>query len=206
MTRGANARRAIFRSSVPSPSPSGRLEREGRMYRKRLAAFILTGCLLTSTGCTTPSSGSGLFGLGLFSNCCRHGSSSGGTAMAAPAPVSGSAYMGGVHCPCSHQGGGESIYHPAVMSSGVSAPVSGGMVMGDMAPPPSFPGHVVNPQFPVTTQGVPPGQTFIPGSVPGSAPSTPPRIQPVPQAPPGFTPSGAVMPPSAPPQTWVPPH
>ena len=134
--------------------------RKSLMYRKRLAALTMTGCLLSSVGCSTPSSGSGgLLGFGLFSGCCH--SSSGGSSRSASAvtatPVVG--YSGGADCPCSHQGGGAGVFHPAVLSQGMgAAPItSGPVMMGDagMAAP-VLPQQFQGQPIPVTTQGVPP--------------------------------------------------
>jgi hypothetical protein len=178
------------------------------MYRKRLAALIMTGCLLPAVGCSTPSSGSGgLLGFGLFSGCCH--SSSGGSSRSASAvtatPVVG--YSGGADCPCSHQGGGAGLFHPAVLSQGMGgAPItSGPVMMGDagMAAPVIAPQQFQGQPIPVTTQGVPPnmnapmfpGGTYPgPSTLPAPVQGQPPRIQPVPQAPMGVMPSTAIAP------------
>src|SRR5438874_2164771 len=114
------------------PSRADDRKKEESMYRKRLAALVMTGCLLTSVGCSTTSSGSGPLGLGLFSgHCCGHSSSGSGgvvgrlfgSSSASPVaatPVAGAAFAGSVDCPCSHHGGGEGIFHPAVLSQGVT--------------------------------------------------------------------------------------
>jgi len=131
------------------------------MDRKKLAAFIMTGCLFTSVGCSSTGSSTGTSsGGGLFSGSCGHGSGGGllsrmfgggGNANTAATPVayagsmggSMSGGMGGVDCPCSNQGGGEGMFHPAVMSGsitgGMPAMSGGGPVTGDMGGPQNFP-------------------------------------------------------------------
>ena len=173
------------------------------MLRKRLAALVLTGCMLSSVGCST--SGGGLFsggsgGGGSGAHCCGGGLfsrmwGSGSSASAPVMPVSSGAYAGGysggsggIDCPCSHQGGNAGMFHPAVMSQGG---MPSGSVVGDMQgqsyPIQQFQQFQGQP-VPVTTPGVPPG-------VPGQ--NQPPRIQTLPMTPSGVAPSGG-MAPSAP--------
>ncbi len=196
------------------------------MYRKRLAALIMTGCLFSGLGCSmfgssAPSTSGGLFSGG----CCGHTSSSGGglfsrmrgsgSAPVAAMPVTGGAYAGGssmggyggVDCPCSHQGGNEGMFHPAILSQGGG--MSSGQVMGDMVPSQGIPVQTMpaqgypNQQF----QGQPGGQMTYPGVPPNTQPMVPnpnpaPRIQPIPQAPMGMAPTSGM---GAVPSTWNPP-
>jgi hypothetical protein len=186
--------------------------KEESMYRKRLAALIMTGCLLTSVGCSTPSSGSGPLGFGLFSGCCGHSSSGGSSRMFASsaAPAVAATPVGGADCPCSHHGGGQGVFHPAVLPHAMSGPPSAGgpVMMGDagMAAPMIAPQQFQGQPIPVTTQGVPPTMMNPPMFPANPGPTTlppqgqPPRIQPVPQSPPmGYGPSAV-----APATQWTP--
>jgi hypothetical protein len=209
------------------------------MDRKKLAAFIMTGCLFT-TGCSSTGSSTGTGG-GLSSGCCGHGSGGGllsrlfgggsNATTAAPVAYAGSmgtsmggsmsSSMGGVDCPCSHQGGGEGMFHPAVMSGsvtgGMPAMGGGGPVTGDMGGPQNFPIQNM-PMQGAPIQGAPiqggmiqgapiqgmqpypgqPGSISTPGIPPNmnqpGIPGQPPRIQPVPMAPSGVAPSSGMAP------------
>jgi hypothetical protein len=175
-------------------------QKDGFMNRKRFAAMLMTGCLLSSVGCSTSGSGSGLFSSSSSSGggCCGHGglfSRFGRSSSPSATPVAAGMYagpaFGGADCPCSHSAGSGDVFHPAVMTQGmpVTGPATGDFGATMIPQGAQFPTQ----PMPVTTPAYPQGVPQVPG---GAAP----RIQPVPMAPnPGIAPMG-----TAPATQWTP--
>lgn len=178
------------------------------MLRTRLAAALLAGSLLTSSGCM-----GGMFGGNTNDGCntghCGHGGGMFGrwwgsgspTTVAAPVvPTYGGSYggyVGGADCPCSYKTGGD-IFQPAVLPQGVMAPSIGTLPSGGMPPGaiPSGafpPGAMAGPisggmeHGPVTT--LPPQASTTPSLPPGAYPTAPPSTMQPGAIPPGSLPS-----------------